>query len=380
MSLSVHPLPAEHAAKREKLNAGSTDWLNIAKGIGILMVVLWHVALYWPEQNEGVTLMVRLKKTFVLVAMPLFFFTAGSVAQRKLKGSWKLFWEQKFFPLFWIYLLWSALFFALVELIPALLRGVSLPVVEGSFLVTTTNLWFIYALAIICLCQKLSLALPRWVSFSSVIVIYIAALLIQNEPALDLLHRIGKNLPFFFMGYHGRLWLKRLLLGRSYLWLGFMPLFFWIKRLLYQSPDVLSYPLSFLTSLLGIAFIVNLSWAVQSTWLGNQLRTLGRNSLYLYLIHFLYVYLLIHLYANLPLKSGAFAMLVVFAGSISLSLLTKRLLLKLRLGWLFHQPALHGFTKPSNVPVRVLRPITPSLKIRRGIQRLTVRASSLRTK
>ena len=337
------------------------------------MVVLWHAALYWPEQNEGVTLLVRLKKTFLPVAMPLFFFTAGAVGQRKLKGSWKLFWEQKFFPLLWIYLLWSALFFALVELLPALLGGLSLPVVEGSFLVTTTNLWFIYALAVICLYQKLSLALPRWVSFSSVIIIYMVALLIQKEPALDLLHRIGKNLPFFFMGYHGRLLIKRLLISRRYLWVGFMPLFFWSKRLLYQCPDVLNYPLSFLTSLLGIAFIVNLSWTLQSTWLGNQLRTLGRNSLYLYLIHYLYVYLLIHLYTNLPLKPGTFALLVVFVSSISLSLLTKKLLLKLRLGWFFHTPALPGFARLSNAAVRMVRAIPPNSKVRRGLGRIRQR-------
>ena len=140
MHLFAPQLPAQGVTKTLKINAERTDWLNIAKGIGIIMVIIWHVGLYWPEQNEGVALLGRLKKTFVLVAMPLFFFTAGSVAQRKIKGSWKLFWERKFLPLLWIYLLWSALFFTLVEFLPALLRNLPLLVVEGSFLVTTINL------------------------------------------------------------------------------------------------------------------------------------------------------------------------------------------------------------------------------------------------
>lgn len=132
------------------------DYLDIAKGIAIFLVVVGHVAGGFDTPFYRVAIY-----TF---HMPLFFIVSGSVTKRHShfeKYNWKNFWEfvkKNFFALVVPYLIWAIIFLPFdIKSIPYVLYGTRWSLNEAG---SNTVLWFLPCL----FSARIIVELILWVS------------------------------------------------------------------------------------------------------------------------------------------------------------------------------------------------------------------------
>ena len=132
------------------------DYLDIAKGLAILLVVIGHV----PDAFDAPLYRVAIY-TF---HMPLFFIVSGAVTQRHShfeKYNWKNFWEfvkKNFFALVVPYLIWALIFQQFnIKAFPYILYGTRWSLNEAA---SNTVLWFLPCL----FSSRLIVELLLWLS------------------------------------------------------------------------------------------------------------------------------------------------------------------------------------------------------------------------
>ena len=126
------------------------DWVDAAKGLTIMLVVMKHVT-YGTAVSLGSTpfFFNILSEWTIPFRMPLFFLVAGLFAQKALRAPTRQFVDSKILHFAYFYLLWSLIQIGLKIILPH----------EGNWVVTYKDLlliplepfgllWFIYALAI----------------------------------------------------------------------------------------------------------------------------------------------------------------------------------------------------------------------------------------
>lgn len=103
------------SARTETVSADRSrvDWVDFAKGLSILLVVLYHVwngIMMRPDRISSPSEWYDpINRAFELVRMPLFFFVSGLFVARSVqKGSWR-FIQDKLGGIVWPYLIWSCI-------------------------------------------------------------------------------------------------------------------------------------------------------------------------------------------------------------------------------------------------------------------------------
>lgn len=91
------------------IKSGRADYLDIAKGIGIILVVIFHVyrGILEAGGHIGGTAFAFADYFTYLFHMPLFFLISGVFVQHSLRKGTALFLREKFVHIYWPYLLWS---------------------------------------------------------------------------------------------------------------------------------------------------------------------------------------------------------------------------------------------------------------------------------
>lgn len=118
-------------------------WIDVAKGIAIIGVVLFHAGSVAPPSTRAASLWTQLDIVIFTFILPLFFLVSGLVMGRALELPWRQFLIKRPLPLVYLFLLWSAIF-AIVALASGGRIGWSL--VQN--LTLQTVLWFLPALAL----------------------------------------------------------------------------------------------------------------------------------------------------------------------------------------------------------------------------------------
>lgn len=136
------------------------EWLDAARGIGIVLVVYAHGARALFDVLPHLDIFEALDRLIYSFHMPLFFFLGGLVSNRSLDRSRGSYLSGKFTTVIYPYLLWSVIYW-LLEILFA--SRVNSPVERDAILWIWLNpiehLWFLYVLF---LCQLLSaLVWPR---------------------------------------------------------------------------------------------------------------------------------------------------------------------------------------------------------------------------
>ncbi|MGL5446962.1 MAG: acyltransferase family protein [Rhabdaerophilum sp.] len=142
-------------------------WLDIAKGISILLVVAMHSTLSVGEElgNKGfMHTVVAFTKPF---RMPDFFFISGLLAASALTREWRWFVDRKIIHFVYFYLLWLTIL--LVAKAPAL--GLLDPsrfalAYLGALVEPFATLWFIFVLPFFFLFVRWTRRLPAWLVLS----------------------------------------------------------------------------------------------------------------------------------------------------------------------------------------------------------------------
>jgi uncharacterized membrane protein YcfT len=156
-------LPAPERAEVKSAD-GRVDWVDYAKGICIVMVVMMHSVL-GVEAAAGQTgfmhVLVAFAKPF---RMPDFFLISGLFLSLVIDRDWRNYLDRKVVHFAYFYLLWVTIQFGFKA--PAFAAETSWSHVGllylESFIEPFGTLWFIYLLPIFFVVTKLSRQLPPW--------------------------------------------------------------------------------------------------------------------------------------------------------------------------------------------------------------------------
>lgn len=276
-------------------------YLDIARGIGILLVVLGH-----GGTRDAYPMLFNLIYAF---HMPLFFFLSGMVFKaetpfrefftRRLHGLVKPF----FFTIFVLYFI--SVFFGKLEIPVAISRLVKSFYANGYYL-EWVPMWFLPTLFVVSLLAWAVARLPGWgVWFAVVIFLALGIWMIGwfvpvNLPVLGNLKGLpwGADLAlvscaYFLFGWQARLRLPENWLASPWLLAGSGMVYFSLALFFLSEPINLAdrlYPfplLGTLAALAGILFVLALAFLLERgpAWLTNGLKTLGAASLVILIFH-----------------------------------------------------------------------------------------------
>lgn len=174
-------------------------WIDVAKGIAITLVVLYHAIMYLDEVGLAGAL-APLNPLFDTFRMPLFFFMSGILAASAIRlPYWQLF-RKRMSLLLYLYIMWVTLqtlfLLALPPISPSGTPNASWASLVTLFVRPSSNLWFIYALPLFF---TLAWLMRRWpallqIALSGVIAVLFGSQLLHTGSPWD---KMGKYLVFF---------------------------------------------------------------------------------------------------------------------------------------------------------------------------------------
>jgi uncharacterized membrane protein YcfT len=175
------------------------DWVDYAKGICIIMVVMMHSTLGVEAASgrEGfMHLVVAFAKPF---RMPDFFLISGLFLSRVINRDWRTYLDRKVVHFTYFYVLWTAIQFAY--------KGPSFAAEQGwahvgamyleSFIEPFGTLWFIYLLPIFFVVTKLTRSappVPIWAIAAALEMLHIST----GWTAID---EFAARFVYFYSGY-----------------------------------------------------------------------------------------------------------------------------------------------------------------------------------
>jgi uncharacterized membrane protein YcfT len=175
------------------------DWVDVAKGICIIMVVMMHSTL-GVEKAAGAPgwmgYVVEFARPF---RMPDFFLIAGLFLARRIDAPWRLFLDRKVVHFFYFYALWLTIQFAFKA--PGMIAEEGYQGVIREYLLAYIEpwgtLWFIYHLALFLLVTRLLKDVP-WV------IVWLAAAALEiahiNTGSV-LIDEFASRFVYFYSGY-----------------------------------------------------------------------------------------------------------------------------------------------------------------------------------
>jgi uncharacterized membrane protein YcfT len=139
------------------------NWIDYAKGICIIMVVMMHSTLGVGEALQGEGFLHKIVAWARPFRMPDFFLLAGLFLSRSLEKNWREFADKKILHFLYFYFLWMLIQiltkqgYLIVTNPPAFFYELGL-----AFLEPYTTLWFIYILPMMFVLVKLLKNQPKW--------------------------------------------------------------------------------------------------------------------------------------------------------------------------------------------------------------------------
>ncbi len=141
------------------------EWVDFAKGISIIMVVMLHVSLGVQKALADCTWFAYIVEWARPFRIPAFFLLSGLFLSRRLNWPWRDFIDRRVVHFAWFYIVWLTISFAFKGAAFAREYGVegTLKLYALSFIDPFGTLWFIYLLAIFAVATKLLKDVPAWI-------------------------------------------------------------------------------------------------------------------------------------------------------------------------------------------------------------------------
>lgn len=194
--------------------APRVGWPDVAKGICIILVVLWHVvtkvAVEMPGAGPVTDIWVMLNAQLLPLRIPLFFLVSGVFAARAVFDAVGRSWRRRAGRLALLYVVWVLIQTFVLALAPDFdtARATDGWQLLAQLTVSPTNLWYLLALAVYLTIGRLTRALPTVVVLSTAFVI--AAVAGAGViPDLGNLWQLVQNLFFFLVGLRLRAVVER---------------------------------------------------------------------------------------------------------------------------------------------------------------------------
>lgn len=180
-------------------NTNREAWVDIAKGLSIILVVMMYAAYNTGEYTGEVGYLHYVIGFATPFRMPEFFLISGLFLSKVIDRPWRLYADRRVVHYFYFYGLWAAIMIALKVGIfsgepAAMTRDMAKAVVQPYGV-----LWFIYMLgvfsAVIKLCRQVRI--PHWVVVPVAAVLQMA----QIDSASYIVQQFAAYFIFFYAGY-----------------------------------------------------------------------------------------------------------------------------------------------------------------------------------
>lgn len=341
--------------------ADRAAWIDIAKGISILLVVAMHSTLSVGHElgNTGfMHAIVAFTKPF---RMPDFFFISGLLAAGSLGRDWRWFVDRKIIHFGYFYLLW--LLILLVAKAPSL--GIADPsrfawAYLGALVEPFATLWFIFVLPLFFLFARWTLHLPAWLVLAAAIGLHVLAAFAPEGGIYAMASRLtgwfaidsfALFLVYFVLGARfSAQWLRLLgwfgekkacLLAAFAAWLACHAIGFRLG--LTEIPG-----LTLLFGLAGAVSVTALSVVLAQARLYGWLAAIGRQSLAIYVAFLIPMAISRHvLIGYAGLSDPGWVGFTVFLFSVVVCLLLARVAPTIGLGFLFVRPSWVRLSPPA---------------------------------
>lgn len=129
-------------------------WVDLAKGVAIVMVVAYHAQLFLEAEGVAEPLG-RARVALELYPMPAFFLLAGLLQRRLRTSPWSLVWRRRVLPFLYLYVVWSLVRFAFFTALPVVRTdgpagsGRDWMMLLLTPLVPSSIYWFLWATAVV---------------------------------------------------------------------------------------------------------------------------------------------------------------------------------------------------------------------------------------
>jgi uncharacterized membrane protein YcfT len=182
-------------------------WPDVAKGVCILLVVLWHVVTkHYQSVDWDTSLPISgawgtLGEQLLTLRMPLFFTVSGMFAVGAVARPWRVVGRTRIARFAYLYALWLLIHTAVLSLNPAFdtARAEDLGDVVAELTISPTNLWYLLALAIYFVVARSTRRVPTaWLLAVALLVSAVAAAHLVPVPGNR--GQVLQNLFFFLAG------------------------------------------------------------------------------------------------------------------------------------------------------------------------------------
>jgi uncharacterized membrane protein YcfT len=270
--------------------AGRVAWVDYAKGICIVMVVMMHSTLGVGNAAGGEGFMhyvVAFAKPF---RMPDFFLISGLFLSRVIDRDWRTYLDRKVVHFAYFYVLWMTIQFVFKAPAFAAEHGVpaTLQLYALSFIEPFGTLWFIWLLPVFFVVTKLTRAAPP-------LVIWLIAAALQSaqiETGWTVIDEFAARFVYFYTGY----WVASFVFAmaddvqiKPAIAIVWLLLWGTLEALLVFGGYSELPGISLALGLLGAGAIVTLGALLAQIRLFDFLRYCGQNSIVIYLAFFLFM-------------------------------------------------------------------------------------------
>ena len=325
--------------------ASRVAWVDAAKGLSIVLVVLHHTVYFLDTSGLAPAPVVAGNEALASLRMPLFFLASGLFVAGPLAAPWRTLLRKRVAFFLWLYLLWTAIRFTFfAALVPPGIDpddSANPMNVVLALLLPGPSMWFLYALALFAVLGKLLRPVPVTVQLAASGVLSALA----GAGLLDFDSRwiaICRFLFFFLLGWHAKHMIEGLARASSLLKVVAAAVVCVAAAGGAVALDVRTVPgVAWALNCLAVTFGVLFAAWISRYVIGRPLVVLGRLTLPIYLIHMLWLAVIVagirHLHVP-SVVSYAFPVVITIA-LVGLSLMTHRLLVALGGTWLFALPS-----------------------------------------
>jgi fucose 4-O-acetylase-like acetyltransferase len=257
-------------------------WLDVAKGLSILAVVLFHAGSASPEGTTARHAWQLVGLGLFTFIMPLFFLVSGLVLGKGLNLTFKQYLRKKVWPAFYLFVVWTVIY--------AIINFLSGGLVGGSLLdslALQTVLWYLAALCVYMLVAWLTRRLPTPVVLAVAALVAVPSALFFPFDGWGLAHA-PHFMVFFLAGCRLTAPLTKAVETARWRHLGYLALVavaFGAIAVVLPSARSLIYAL---TPLISVPLVLIVSmWLSRHAALSRQVEKLGVGSLAIFVIHIL---------------------------------------------------------------------------------------------
>ncbi len=331
-------------------------WVDAAKGVCILLVVLMHATLGVEKATGTPTVLNGFIEWAKPFRMPDFFLISGLFLAARIERPWRTYLDTKVIYFAYFYVLWLTLQFATKA--PGMIAADGLEATLAGYLVGLVQpwgtLWFIYLLAVFFVTAKLLDRLPRAVIWTAAALLYLLA----PHTGWLLADEFAARFVFFYTGYWAApaVFAFAASVAERPVALVAAGLAAWavLNAAAVASGLAFAAGPDLAVSYAGVAAVVAFAVVIAPTRLGQLLAACGRNSIKIYLAFPLFM----GPARIAALKLGALVpdwgvALMSTAAGVGGALVLASLVAGTRLAFLFERPAVFTLAKAPRTPSRL---------------------------